>query len=123
MILTYTQQYKFYLNLSSMTLATDKYCPLIKPSKLIGDTWVILITKELLSEPLRFNQIKEKIPEITSRTLSSKLKFMVDSGIANKECTENNKNFCEYSLTPMGRDLEKVIQHIEGFGNKWLCEA
>lgn len=107
--------------MSSMTTFKDKYCPIIKPSKLIGDTWVILIVKELLEQPLRFNQLKDKIPDITSRTLSAKLKFLVEVGLASKECTENNKNFCEYSLTEMGMDLEKVIEHIEEFGNKWLC--
>jgi DNA-binding HxlR family transcriptional regulator len=94
-----------------------KYCPIIKPIELIGDSWILLIIKELLVEPKRFNQIKDSIPEITSRTLSAKLKFLISHNIVVKRQPPQT----EYELTEIGHGLKEVILAIEVFGNTFLC--
>jgi DNA-binding HxlR family transcriptional regulator len=96
------------------------HCPLIKPSQLIGDAWTLLIVKELLSGPKRFNQIRLAIPEITNRVLTMRLKFLCENAII--ERTEYARSpRVDYHLTPMGTALKPVILSIETFGNKYLC--
>lgn len=102
-------------------LSEEKYCPIIKPTKLIGDAWTILIVKSLLEGSKRFNQIKEEIPEITSRTLSARLKFLCENGLIVRKQYEEIPPKVEYNLTVMGRGLKDIIQAIEKFGNIFMC--
>jgi DNA-binding HxlR family transcriptional regulator len=99
---------------------TKAHCPLIKPSKLIGDAWVLLIIKELISGPKRFSQISQSIPEITNRVLAQRLKFLCENGIIERtEFARSSR--VDYHLTPMGTALKPVILSIEKFGNTFLC--
>jgi DNA-binding HxlR family transcriptional regulator len=98
-----------------------KYCPIIKPTELLGDTWTLLIIKELLDGPLRFNKIKEKIPEITNRTLSARLKKLCLEGVLERKQYEEIPPRVEYNLTKMGLGLKKVLDAIEDFGNEFMC--
>jgi DNA-binding HxlR family transcriptional regulator len=98
-----------------------KYCPIIKPTKLIGDAWTILIVKSLLKGPKRFNQIKTEIPEITSRTLTCRLKDLVIQGVIERKQYPVIPPKVEYTLTEMGVGMQKIINEIEKFGNKFMC--
>lgn len=98
-----------------------KYCPIIKPTKLIGDVWTLLIVKCLLKEPKRFNQIKSEIPEITSRTLTCRLKSLTEQGIIDRKQYPVIPPKVEYRLTEVGLGMAKIIKEIEKFGNKFLC--
>jgi DNA-binding HxlR family transcriptional regulator len=100
---------------------SSKYCPIIKPTKLVGDVWNILIIKCLLNGPRRFNQIKTEIPEITSRTLTCRLKELVEQGIIERKQYPVIPPKVEYTLTEKGQGLRNVIEAIEEFGNKYLC--
>lgn len=100
---------------------SKKYCPIIKPTKLIGDTWNILIVKSLLGGAKRFNEIRDEIPEITSRTLSQRLKFLCENKILVRTQFTQIPPKVEYKLTETGRGLKPVIQAIEDFGNSYLC--
>ena len=80
--------------------------------QILGDTWVLLILKELCNSNLRFNQIKDRLPEITARTLSTKLKCLVEKNVLTKTCPDNNRNYCEYSLTKKGEQYKKVVRAI-----------
>lgn len=96
-------------------------CPIIKPTKLLGDAWTLLIVKSLLEGPKRFNQIKNEIPEITSRTLTTRLRYLVDEGLLVRQQYPEIPPKVEYSLTKMGQDLKDIIESIEKFGNTWMC--
>jgi DNA-binding HxlR family transcriptional regulator len=98
-----------------------KYCPIIKPSKLLGDSWVLLIVKELLGGPKRFNQLGTAIPEITNRVLTQRLKFLCENGIIERTEYKTKTPKVEYHLTPMGTALKPILKSIEDFGNKFMC--
>ncbi|MEM1312490.1 MAG: helix-turn-helix domain-containing protein [Patescibacteria group bacterium] len=102
-------------------IVEKKYCPIIRPTELLGDTWTLLIIKELLEEPLRFNKIKDKIPEITNRTLSARLKKLVSNKVIERNLLEGSPPKVEYNLTQMGYGLKPVLREIEDFGNKFMC--
>ncbi len=101
---------------------SEKYCPFIKPTELIGDLWTILIVKLLLEKPLRFNEIKEAIPETNARTLSNRLKTLVDKKIIKRKQYPQIPPKVEYSLTDLGMGLRPIIQAIEDYGNRYLCD-
>lgn len=103
--------------------SADKYCPIIKPVKLIGDKWVLPIIKEMIDGAERFNQIKEGIPGITSRTLSTKLKYLAQEKLIERVCDQEEflKLKPEYRLTKFGKALQPIIVEIEKFGERFMC--
>ncbi len=102
-------------------LSENAHCSLIKPSKLVGDSWVLLIVKYLINGPKRFNQLKLFIPEITSRVLTQRLKFLMENGLIERTHYTTISNKVEYHLTPKGSGLRKIIEEIEKYGDKFLC--
>ena len=82
-------------------------------AKQIGDFWILSILYAIKDNPKRFNQIKEDLPDVTSRTLSIKLKNLVDNGYITKMCPDNNRNFCEYSITEKGYTFKPILEMLE----------
>jgi DNA-binding HxlR family transcriptional regulator len=101
----------------------ERHCAIIKPIKLVGDPWVLLIIKCLLEGPKRFNQISKEIGEITNRSLSLKLKYLSSQGVLERRVeAEQNPPQVSYYLTPLGRGVEPVLKAVEKFGDKFFCE-
>ena len=103
-------------------------CPIAKASQLIGDVWVILIVRDLLDGPKRYNQLSFSVNEpnsvhkISSKTLSNRLKTMNKYGLINKKIFAEIPPRVEYSLTEKGQALSQVIDDMKTFGEKWLAE-
>lgn len=95
-------------------------CPVAETSKVIGDHWNIVIIKELLTGAKRFSELKASLDNITSSTLSDKLKFLSENQIIIRKQFKCIPPKVEYSLTQKGLDFKKIIKEIERFGQQWL---
>jgi len=102
-------------------------CPVAQASSLIGDTWVILIIRELLQEPKRFCELQNAlIPHqgtkpINTRTLTQRLKTLEESEIINRKVFAHEMPpKVQYSLTKKGQALSKIVEQIRLYGKKYL---
>lgn len=68
----------------------------------LGSRWTLLIVRDLLVGPRRFKDLLANAPTMGPNLLTSRLKELIDLGIARKDGHT-------YSLTAAGRDLEPVI--------------
>jgi DNA-binding HxlR family transcriptional regulator len=99
-------------------------CPVAKTAQLIGDVWALLIVKELLTGPKRFSELEkainctEPVGEISSRTLSSRLKMLEKNKILKRKLIKNTPGHAEYTLTSRGEDLSEIIEKIREYGKK-----
>lgn len=96
----------------------NKLCPIHEASKVIGDTWNILIIRALLSGKRRFCEIEESIEAITSSALSDRLKKLQDAGLITRKQYVCIPPKVEYSLTKEGKSLKVLISEIEKFAEK-----
>ena len=55
---------------------------------------------------------------ISPTVLNKRLKFLEEAGIVLKKRKSGQKGF-EYRLTPMGKELESVIEHLAIWGQRW----
>jgi DNA-binding HxlR family transcriptional regulator len=100
-----------------------QFCSIIKPIELISDSWTLLIIKSLLTGTKRFNEIKNDVEDINNRTLSARLKFLVEKGVLIRRVSQSTTPpSVKYTLTPLGKGIEPILNEIENFGNKYLCE-
>lgn len=84
-------------------------CPIAKVAELLSDTWTILIIRDLLKKPMRFSGLEESLQGISTRTLTLKLKRLVQKGIVVK--TEEG-----YSLTIQGEKMRGIIEALDHYG-------
>ena len=90
-------------------------CPLTKVAELLSDTWTILIMRSLTEGPKRFTELENWLQNISSRTLTLKLKKLSTEGLIEKDSTGY------YSPTKKGRGL-KIIEAAMIKYNKQFLE-
>jgi len=91
-------------------------CPIAKTADLVGDTVVLLIVRNLLTSSQRFTDLARSLEGVSSRTLTSKLKFLTEADLITKE--KDNDTF--YTLTTKGKALSTLMTDMEKYGKKYL---
>ena len=78
--------------------------------------WKLLIMFSLSSGTKRFNQISKEINGITDKTLSRELKRLESNMLIRRDVQATFPPTVEYSITPHGMSLEKVIDELHFWG-------
>lgn len=96
-------------------------CPLFhRAVELIGRRWTGAILRILLDGPARFGEIQARVPDLSDRLLSERLKELEDAGIVDREVEEGRPVQVRYRLTKSGAALEPVLDGIGRWAASWL---
>ena len=95
-----------------------QFCPVAKATEIIGEKWNLLILRELLLGTSRFNDFQRSMSRISPTVLNKRLKQLEDTGIIIKKRLSGQKGY-EYRLTPMGKELEPVVEQVAIWGQRW----
>jgi DNA-binding HxlR family transcriptional regulator len=102
--------------------ARDSFCPHFRKAiELVGRRWSGTILRALLDRPLRFSEMGIRIPQISDRSLSLRLKELEIEGIVVRQVEPTQPVSVTYSLTEKGRALESAIAAIEGWAHDWIA--
>lgn len=82
----------------------------------IGGTWKMPILWRLKDKTMRYSELKNDIPRITHKMLSSQLKELEEEGFVHRKVYAVVPPKVEYSLTPRGRKSIPVIEQIRNYG-------
>ena len=85
-------------------------CPVRNVVARFGNKWallVILVISE--NEPIRYNELGRKIPDISSRVVSNTLRILEADGLINRRFYQEVPPRVDYSLTDTGRSLVPII--------------
>lgn len=77
----------------------------------IADKWSMLVLM-VLREPHRFNAIKRRLDGITQRVLTQTLRKLERNGMISRCILPGPPLGVEYSLTPLGRSLQKPFSAV-----------
>jgi DNA-binding HxlR family transcriptional regulator len=95
-------------------------CPRFEAAfELLGKRWTGLIIRSLLSGAKRFSDIQEIIPNLSARMLTERFKELEEQGILVRTVYPEMPVRIEYALTEKGRDLEKTMDEIQSWAEKW----
>ena len=83
---------------------------------LIGSKWKLLIMRNLLSRPWRFNELQKNIDGISQKALTEALRSMEADGIVNRKVFPEVPPRVEYSLTELGESMRPIFQSMESWG-------
>jgi len=94
-----------------------QYCAVARSLDLVGDRWVLLIVRELLSQgPCRFTDLRDGLPGIATNLLTSRLKDMEENGLITRVDAPPPVATGLYQLTERGEQLEPVIAALSDWG-------
>ncbi|MBU3101179.1 MULTISPECIES: winged helix-turn-helix transcriptional regulator [Clostridium] len=100
----------------------DKFhlCPRFEAAfQILGKRWTGLIIRSLLSGSKRFSELQEIIPALSSRVLTERFKELEELGIVTRSVYPEMPVRIEYGLTQKGKDLEKTMDEIQKWAEKW----
>ena len=85
-------------------------CPVRNVVARFGNKWALLVILVLSeNEPIRYNELGRKIPDISSRVLSNTLRILKADGLVDRRMYQEVPPRVEYSLTDTGRSLVPII--------------
>jgi DNA-binding HxlR family transcriptional regulator len=77
--------------------------------ELIGERWALLIVRELLLGPKRFNALQAGMRQASANILSQRLHHLEKSGIAHRRKLGAPANAWVWELTAWGYELEPIV--------------
>ncbi len=94
--------------------------PMGRAIRLIGDVWVLMTIINLLRGPKRFNELQACMGNISSKTLTQRLRMLDELGFVQRKAFLEIPPRVEYRLTDKGQEFGEVIASIELFAEKNL---
>ena len=91
-------------------------CPVATTVQLIGNKWKLLIIRNLLTRPWRFNEMLRSIPGISQKVLTDNLRALETDGIIIRTVYPEVPPRVEYSLSELGDSMRPIIQAMEAWG-------
>ncbi len=91
-------------------------CPVATTIQLIGNKWKLLILRNLLARPWRFNEMLRAIPGISQKVLTDNLRALESDGIITRTVFPEVPPRVEYALSGLGDSMRPIIQAMEVWG-------
>jgi DNA-binding HxlR family transcriptional regulator len=86
----------------------------------IGRRWVGAIVYVLLDGPCRFNELLGKVPNLSDRLLTERLRELEAAGMVTREVHPGPPVRVVYELTAAGRALSDIIRGIAVWAHEWM---
>lgn len=93
-------------------------CPVETTISAIGGRWKVMIIHFLLERKHRFGELSRLLGGISPRTLTRQLRELEESNIISRHVYQQIPPKVEYSLTPLGKELEAVLMSMHEWGLK-----
>ena len=87
-------------------------CPVATTVALIGSKWKLLIIRNLLQRPWRFNELRKDLDGISQKVLTDSLRSMEEDGLITRTVYPEVPPRVEYALTEKGESVVPILQSI-----------
>ena len=94
-------------------------CPVATTVQMIGSKWKLLIMRNLLARPWRFNELKKDLEGISQKVLTDSLRSMEADGIINRTVYPEVPPRVEYTLTELGYSLRPILEAMRVWGEDY----
>ena len=94
-------------------------CPVVTTVQLIGSKWKLLIMRNLLQRPWRFNELRKNLEGISQKVLTDSLRSMEEDGIITRTVYPEVPPRVEYALSALGESMRPIMDAMEVWGNNY----
>lgn len=90
--------------------------PLAEAVARVGDRWTLLVVEALLSGPLRFNELTQRVHGIAPNILTSRLRSLEQDGLVLAHAYSSRPPRFVYELTLPGQELAGALRLLADWG-------
>ena len=94
-------------------------CPVATTVQMIGSKWKLLIMRNLLQRPWRFNELKKDLEGISQKVLTDSLRSMEAGGIITRTVYPEVPPRVEYALSDLGESMRPIMDAMEIWGTEY----
>ena len=94
-------------------------CPVATTVQLIGSKWKLLILRNLLERPWRFNELKKNLDGISQKMLTDSLRSMEEDGIITRTVYPEVPPHVEYALSEIGESMRPILTAMQEWGTNY----
>ena len=84
----------------------------------IGDKWTLLVVRSLGGQPMRFNELRREIGDISQKMLAQTLRHLERDGFVLRTVTPASPPKVDYALTPLGADFLRPVCALAGWAER-----
>lgn len=95
-------------------------CPVATTLHLIGGKYKALLLWHLSGRVLRFNRLRQLVPEATPKMLTQQLRELEQDGLINRKVYPVVPPKVEYSLTALGESLFPILKAMYEWGSSLM---
>ncbi len=100
------------------------YCPINLSLELFGDSWTLLVLRDMMFAKKRhFRELLQSDERISTNILADRLARLVEHGLLTKAEDPTHKQKAIYSLTEKSILLLPIIVQIGAWGSRWVPDA
>ena len=92
-------------------------CPVATTVQLVGSKWKLLILRNLMMRPWRFNELKRDLEGISQKVLTDSLRSMEADGLITRTVYAEVPPRVEYALSELGETMRPIMKSMEEWGN------
>ncbi|HEU4361027.1 MAG TPA: helix-turn-helix domain-containing protein [Mycobacterium sp.] len=94
-----------------MSRSYSQYCGLARALDVIGDRWNLLIVRELLFTPARYQELCAGLPGVATNLLADRLRDLEAAGVVERRLSDDGRAIT-YALTAWGAQLREPIEGL-----------
>lgn len=91
-------------------------CNVATTVSLIGSKWKLLILRNLLARPWRFNELRKNLQGISQKVLTDSLRSLEEDGIVTRTVYPEVPPRVEYALSDLGETMRPILDAMEDWG-------
>ena len=94
-------------------------CPVATTVQLIGNKWKLLIIRNLLVRPWRFNELQKNLDGISQKVLTDSLRSLEQDGLVTRTVYAEVPPRVEYALSDLGLSLKPILDAMQNWGKSY----
>ena len=94
-------------------------CPVATTVQLIGNKWKLLIIRNLLVRPWRFNELQKSLDGISQKVLTDSLRSMESDGLITRTVYAEVPPRVEYALSELGESMRPILNSMQTWGESY----
>ena len=103
-----------------MSKSYSQKCPVAQTLELVGDRWTLLIVRDLLRGPQRFQDLLASQKGLAPTVLSERVKHLEAHGLVSREFYSEHPPRAHYALTKKGFELGTLVGAMAVWGSKHM---
>ena len=98
-------------------------CPVQTTVQLIGSKWKLLILRNLMQRPWRFNELHKSLEGISQKVLTDALRQLEADGIITRTVYAEVPPRVEYALSQLGQSMRPILDAMENWGKGYRAQV